>query len=93
VREKRDLVRVVRTPAGEVRIDPTGKCSGRGAYLCRDWQCLRAAVKRKGFERAFKSPLPPEAAGALEAAFRELVPDTSEDEGEGASAGGRAFLP
>jgi predicted RNA-binding protein YlxR (DUF448 family) len=80
VRDKRDLVRVVRTPEGAVVLDPTGKCNGRGAYLCRDWECLRAAFKRKGFERAFKSPLPPDAASALEAGFRELVPS---DEGPG----------
>jgi predicted RNA-binding protein YlxR (DUF448 family) len=73
VRDKRDLVRVVRTPAGEIVMDPTGKANGRGAYLCRDLNCLRAAMKRKGFERAFKSPLPPEAASALEAGFRNLV--------------------
>lgn len=73
MRDKRDLVRVVRTPAGEILIDPTGKANGRGAYLCRDWNCLRAAMKRKGLERAFKNPLPPEAASALEAGFRDLV--------------------
>jgi predicted RNA-binding protein YlxR (DUF448 family) len=86
VREKRDLVRVVRTPEGEVRIDPTGRCNGRGAYLCRDWNCLRAALKRKGFERAFKGPLPPDAASVLEAGFRDLVPVDGE---EGSPACGR----
>lgn len=75
MREKRDLVRVVRTPDGDIGIDPTGKMNGRGAYLCRDWSCLRAALKRKGLERAFKTPLPPNAALALEAGFRCLVPD------------------
>ena len=76
MRDKRDLVRVVRTPAGAVVLDPTGKLNGRGAYLCRDRDCFRAAVKRKGFERALKCPLPPEAVSALEAEFRALVPST-----------------
>jgi predicted RNA-binding protein YlxR (DUF448 family) len=80
VRDKRDLIRVVRTPAGEILLDPTGKCNGRGAYLCRDWDCFRAALKRKGFERAFKSPLAPEAASALEADFRRLVPSIHPDD-------------
>jgi predicted RNA-binding protein YlxR (DUF448 family) len=75
VREKRDLVRVVRTPEGEVVIDPTGKRNGRGAYLCCAWDCFRTALKRKGFERAFKSSLSPEAVLGLEASFRALVPE------------------
>lgn len=75
VRDKRELVRIVRTPEGEVIVDPTGKRNGRGAYLCRAWDCYRAALKRKGLERAFKGPLPVEALPALEAGFRALVPE------------------
>src|SRR5690242_9514527 len=75
VRDKRDLVRVVRTPEDEVLIDPTGKRAGRGAYLCRAWDCFRTAVKRKSFERALKGPLPPQALPALEAGFRAVVPE------------------
>ncbi|MBC7335585.1 MAG: YlxR family protein, partial [Clostridia bacterium] len=51
-RPKRELVRVVRTPAGEVLIDPTGKRSGRGAYVCPQEECLRKAIKHKALERA-----------------------------------------
>jgi uncharacterized protein len=75
VRDKRDLVRVVRTPEDEVLIDPTGKRAGRGAYLCRAWDCFRTAVKRKSFERALKGPLPPQALPALEDGFRTVVPE------------------
>ena len=60
MRDKKELVRLVRTPEGEVRVDPTGKQSGRGAYLCPRLDCLRAAQKRKSLDRAFKAPIPAE---------------------------------
>lgn len=44
--DKRDLVRIVRTPAGVIEADPTGKKAGRGAYLCRSEQCWQQAIKR-----------------------------------------------
>ena len=53
MKPKKELVRVVRTPEGEVLIDTRGKKSGRGAYICRDEACLKKAVKAKGLERAF----------------------------------------
>lgn len=51
---KKELIRVVRTPDGEIRIDPTGKLSGRGAYLCPNQDCLSKAYKEKRLERALK---------------------------------------
>ncbi|MBP5209603.1 MAG: YlxR family protein, partial [Clostridia bacterium] len=51
-RDKRDLVRAVRTPSGEIVLDLTGKLSGRGAYLCRDAACLRRARKGDRLGRA-----------------------------------------
>lgn len=44
---KKELIRVVRTPEGEVCIDTTGKKSGRGAYICKKEACLKKAVKAK----------------------------------------------
>lgn len=44
---KKDLIRVVRTPSGEVELDLTGKKSGRGAYICKDKSCLKKAIKAK----------------------------------------------
>ena len=55
---KNELVRVVRTPEGEIRLDLTGKLSGRGAYICRDTACLRRARKAKRFEKAFEAAVP-----------------------------------
>lgn len=51
--DKRTLVRVVKSPEGEVSLDLTGKKSGRGAYVCRNISCLKKARKKKAFERAF----------------------------------------
>jgi hypothetical protein len=58
-RPKRELVRIVRTPAGTLLLDPTGKLAGRGAYLCADDTCRAAALKKRAIERALKAPLPP----------------------------------
>ncbi|MCL6637398.1 MAG: YlxR family protein [Alicyclobacillus sp.] len=55
---KRELVRVVLTPEGEVALDPTGKRNGRGAYLCARADCLKQARKRKSLERALKQAIP-----------------------------------
>ena len=58
--DKKDLVRVVRTPEGLITIDFKGKQNGRGAYLCRNRDCLEKAVKNKGLERALKVNIPEE---------------------------------
>ena len=71
---KRGLVRIVRTPAGEVVIDATGKQAGRGAYLCARKSCWELALKRRSLDRALKTTLD---AGALErlAAFARDLPE------------------
>ena len=50
--EKSELVRVLRTPDGDVKIDATGRANGRGAYLCRRRACLEKALKNRGLERS-----------------------------------------
>ena len=64
-RPKRELDRVVRTPTGEVVLDPTGRLAGRGAYVCRDTECLTLAITKGALARALETPLP--------ATFREAV--------------------
>ena len=54
---KRELVRIVRTPAGSVEIDLTGKANGRGAYLCNNADCWDAALKRDRLSAALKVKL------------------------------------
>lgn len=51
-RPKNELFRVVRTPSGEFLADSTGKCAGRGAYVCRSSDCLKRARKSRALERA-----------------------------------------
>ena len=55
---KRELVRVVRSPDGNVSVDLTGKKAGRGAYLCPSAACLAKARKAKRLQNAFGVPVP-----------------------------------
>lgn len=55
MREKRALLRIVKSAEGTIRFDPTGKASGRGAYLCRSRACLQKAMKQKQLERALET--------------------------------------
>ena len=59
--DKRDLLRIVRTPEGNVLFDLTGKLAGRGAYLCKDPECLKKCVKAKLLNKVFKTPVSDEA--------------------------------
>jgi len=54
---KRELVRIVRTPTGEIVLDKTGKQAGRGAYICPDGACLKKAVKGKRIEKSLEVPV------------------------------------
>jgi len=72
---KRGLVRIVRTPTGEVAIDATGKLAGRGAYLCRQRACWELALKRKALDRALKTTLDEAANERLATFARELPAD------------------
>lgn len=56
--DKRELIRVVKTPEGEISLDIKGKMNGRGAYICKNAQCLNKAVKSKGLERTLKECVP-----------------------------------
>ncbi len=69
---KRDLIRIVRTPAGEIVADAAGKTSGRGAYLCRKAECLAKARKSRALERMLDTEIPPEAYAKLTAALEDL---------------------
>lgn len=66
MKEKRELIRVVRSPEGEVSLDFRGKKPGRGAYLCPDPECLKRARKSRALERAFSQALPTEVYEGLE---------------------------
>lgn len=55
---KKELVRVVKAPDGEVFVDFTGKASGRGAYICNDSDCLKKAAKSRRIDRVFGITIP-----------------------------------
>lgn len=66
MKDKRELVRIVRNDAGEFSLDRTGKKPGRGAYICPNAECLAKAQKTRGLERSFKAPVPKDVYEALQ---------------------------
>lgn len=71
MKSKKELLRVVRTPEGDIVLDPTGKKAGRGAYMCRSEQCLTKAFKEKRLEKALKHPIGEEVYNALRSGIIE----------------------
>ena len=65
MKPKKELIRVVRTPEGEIVADETGRKNGRGAYLCRSEACLNKALKIRALDRALEQPLTEAAVDAL----------------------------
>jgi predicted RNA-binding protein YlxR (DUF448 family) len=57
---KKDLIRIVKTPEGEIKVDPTGKMNGRGAYLSKDPEVIAKAKDHGYLARAFACPVPDE---------------------------------
>lgn len=72
---KPELIRVVRSPEGEISLDFRGKKSGRGAYVCPNPACLKRVQKAKALERAFSCPIPDTVWDALEAQMKAGEPD------------------
>lgn len=73
MKNKRKMMRVLRTAEGSFELDTTGKKNGRGAYLCMEKECLMKARKNKGLERSFKMSIPDELYEKLEKEFEEDV--------------------
>ena len=69
---KKDMMRVLKTVEGEICLDVTGKKNGRGAYVCKNAECLKLSRKNKGLERSFKMSIPKEVYDALEEEFENL---------------------
>lgn len=74
MKPKRELIRVVRSPQGEISLDFRGKAQGRGAYVCPSLDCLKKAIRSKAIERAFESPVPEE----IYARLREEMEEADE---------------
>ena len=75
MKPKKELIRVVRSPQGDVSLDFKGKLPGRGAYVCPNSACLQKARKAKALERAFSAPMPDEVWAGLEAQMKEVPSD------------------
>ena len=58
MKNKKELIRVLLEPDGQISVDPTGKKNGRGAYICRKLSCLGKSIKTKGLERSLKTKMP-----------------------------------
>jgi predicted RNA-binding protein YlxR (DUF448 family) len=72
---KRELLRIIRTPEGEIEIDETGKKSGRGAYLCYNKICFQEAIKKKRLGKALKTDIAPLIVKELEEKFNLIEED------------------
>lgn len=72
MKDKRDMIRIVRSSEKEFFIDATGKMNGRGAYICKSSSCLEASIKNRGLERSFKTSIPKEISENLKEALDAL---------------------
>ena len=66
MKSKKEMMRVIKTAEGDIVLDVTGRKNGRGAYLCKQEECLKMAMKNKGLERSFKMQIPKEMYETLE---------------------------
>jgi len=57
-KEKKELIRVIRTPEGQIELDTSGRKNGRGAYLCRSVECLKKSQKKKTLSRSLQVEIP-----------------------------------
>lgn len=71
-KNKKELIRVLKTKEDEFLLDLTGKQNGRGAYICPSAECFRKAVKSRGLERSFKMSIPKEVYEMLEKEFENI---------------------
>jgi hypothetical protein len=71
MKEKKAMIRVVKSPEGEISLDLTGKKSGRGAYICRSLDCFEKARKARRFERSFSCRISDEVYDSMEGELSE----------------------
>lgn len=72
MKNKKEMMRVLKTGEGEILLGTTGRKNGRGAYLCYSLECLEKARKNKGLERSLKTEIPQEVYERLEKEFEEI---------------------
>ncbi|MBQ1946972.1 MAG: YlxR family protein [Clostridia bacterium] len=79
MKPKKELLRVVRSPEGEISFDLTGRKPGRGAYVCHSSECLLRAIKQKQLERTFSAPISDEVRDALTAQIADIPKETADE--------------
>ena len=72
MKNKKEMIRILKTPEGEFVVDATGRKNGRGAYICPSIDYYKKAVKGKGLERSFKMAIPKEVYETLEKEMEQL---------------------
>ena len=72
MKNKKEMIRVIRTSDAEFFLDATGKKNGRGAYICPNKDCLTQAINNRGLERSFKQAIPKEVYETLEKEMEHL---------------------
>ncbi len=72
MKNKKDMIRILKTTENRIEIDTTGKKNGRGAYICPSRDCFEKAVKTKGIERSLKMSIPREVYENLEKEIQEI---------------------
>ncbi len=75
MKDKKEMMRVIKTAEGSIELDVTGKKNGRGAYLCFEKECLDKAIKGKGLERSFKMSIDKSVYESLEKEYDESIED------------------
>ncbi|MBQ8781441.1 MAG: YlxR family protein [Oscillospiraceae bacterium] len=71
MKPKKELIRAVKSPEGDISLDLTGKKTGRGAYICRSCECFGKARKARKFEKAFSCRISDEVYGEMEKELAE----------------------
>lgn len=72
MKNKKEMIRVLKTSEGQIVLDATGRKNGRGAYLCQSVDCFKKAIKGRGLERSFKMAIPKEVYETLEKEMEQL---------------------
>lgn len=72
MKNKKELLRVIKTPEGEIVLDSTGKKNGRGAYICQSVACFQKAKQSKALEKSLKTSIPAQIYDELERELREF---------------------
>ena len=72
MKNKKDLIRILKTDTEGIIIDATGKKNGRGAYICRSGECLEKAIRNHGLERSLKTGILPEIYDSLKKEIEKI---------------------